>query len=229
MNDVTISRSTASPFPALPERLASLVSSRLCHDLISPLGAIGNGVELLQMSGDYPGLTKSPELGLIAESVEAARARIRWFRLAFGHASAEQRLALNELAGLMADIERQGRIRVRLEAQGDLPRSEARLILLGVMCLETALPWGGSILICRGAVGWRLLAEAARTKSDPALWAWLDADPALERVEPQPSEIHFPLLAAFAAQEGRSLGWELDEKGGEIWFHGAQSGLRQGG
>jgi len=218
MDDVTINLKPASPFPVLPERAASLVSSRLCHDLISPLGAIGNGLELLLMSGDYPGLAKSPEYSLIADSVEAARARIRWFRMAFGHAAAEQRTGLNELAGLLSDLEKSGRIRVRLEAEGDLPRSEARLILLGLMCLETALPWGGGILVCRGAVGWRLVAEAVRTKADPALWSWLGAEPGRDLPEAQPSEIHFPLLAAFAAQAGRGLTWELDERGGEIAF-----------
>ena len=66
--------------------LASLVAARLCHDLVSPLGAIGNGVELLEMSGDFPGISKSPELALITESVRSARARVRFFRTAFGHA-----------------------------------------------------------------------------------------------------------------------------------------------
>lgn len=49
------------PQPARDEaELASLVAARLCHDLVSPLGAIGNGVELLEMSGDFPGISKSP-------------------------------------------------------------------------------------------------------------------------------------------------------------------------
>ena len=60
--------------------LAQMVGSRLCHDLISPLGAIGNGVELLEMSPDFPGISDSPELRLIAESVAAARARM-WSRI----------------------------------------------------------------------------------------------------------------------------------------------------
>ena len=66
--------------------LVALVGSRLCHDLISPLGAIGNGVELLTMTAT----TLSPELQLITESVAAANARIKFFRLAFGRAG-EQR------------------------------------------------------------------------------------------------------------------------------------------
>ncbi|MDF3605620.1 histidine phosphotransferase family protein [Paracoccus sp. DMF-8] len=124
------------------QRLSALVGSRLCHDLISPLGAIGNGVELLQISGQFGGIASSPELQLISESVEAARSRISWFRVAFGHAAADQRFAASALADLLKGADRSGRIRIHLDAGGDLPRTEVRLILLALMCLETALPSG---------------------------------------------------------------------------------------
>lgn len=218
MDDLTIYRPSQPQDAIPPERLAALVGSRLCHDIVSPLGAIGNGLELLELSGEFPGLTKSPEMQLIAESVAAARARVRWFRMAFGHASAEQRLSLPELTGLLADVEKSGRMRLRLDATGDLPRDEARMILLALMCLETAMPWGGSVLLCRGASGWRLVAEGSRTKPDPALWSWLDRQPQRERPEPTPSEVHFLLLAGFAQSANRPLSWELDETGGEISF-----------
>ena len=51
--------------------LAALLGSRICHDLISPIGAIGNGLELLMMD---PG-THGPEMSLISESVGHANAR----------------------------------------------------------------------------------------------------------------------------------------------------------
>lgn len=224
MDDITIRRrpdDAAGIDPPMieAERLAALIGSRLCHDLVSPLGAIGNGLELLQLSGDFPGIGKSAEMQLVNESVQAARARIRWFRMAFGHAAADQRIALTELAGLLGDADRAGRIRVRLDAPGDLPRTEARMILLAFMCLETAMPWGGTVLVCRGARGWRLVAESGRIKSDPALWSWLDmAGGQRSRTEPGASEVHFALLSAFARQASRPLTWELDETGGEIAF-----------
>ncbi|MTH77276.1 histidine phosphotransferase family protein [Paracoccus aestuariivivens] len=218
MDDLTIGRTSTSHEPLSPERLAALVSSRLCHDLISPLGAIGNGLELLQMSDAFKGVVKSAEYALIAESVEASRSRVRWFRMAFGTASSEQRVSLSELTGILSDLEKGGRLRARIEAEGDLPRIEARMILLALMCFETGLPWGGSVLVCRGPQGWRLVAEATRAKIDPALWAWLDPKPGRERPDPVPSEVHFALLAACAESAGRGISWELDESGGEISF-----------
>ena len=123
--------------------LAQMVGSRLCHDLISPLGAIGNGVELLEMSPDFPGISDSPELRLIAESVAAARARIQAFRIAFGQAQGDQRVSRAELARLAEGVSAQGRLKVQLDAQGDFARADVRMVMLALMCLETALPWGG--------------------------------------------------------------------------------------
>ena len=45
--------------------LTELLSSRICHDLVSPLGAIGNGIELLLMTGTE----SSPEIALISDSI----------------------------------------------------------------------------------------------------------------------------------------------------------------
>lgn len=195
-------------------RLAALVASRLCHDLVSPLGAIGNGVELLQMGATG---APSPELGLVSDSVDAARARIRVFRVAFGQAGPDQRLGVPELTDLLRDLADDGRLRFQLDAQGDMPRTDARMILLAAMCLETALPWGGRVLVCRGANGWRLVAESTRVRQVPELWAWLDggADAA---VVPAASDVHFALLATHATAARKTLRAEIDDSGAEISF-----------
>ncbi|MDO5647447.1 histidine phosphotransferase family protein [Paracoccus sp. (in: a-proteobacteria)] len=195
--------------------LAALVGSRLCHDLVSPLGAIGNGVELLEMSPDFPGLSAAPEMALIAESIAAARARIQAFRMAFGSAAPDQRVGGAELSQLLAGLSAQGRLRLELNASGDFARPDVRMLILAVMCLETGLPWGGRVIILHTAPGWRLVAEATRTRPDPALWAWLGGENARS---PVASEVHFPLLAEAARQAGRVMEWELDETGAEIRF-----------
>lgn len=196
--------------------LAALVASRLCHDLVSPLGAIGNGVELMQLVA-APGQEPPAELALIAESVGAARARITSFRMAFG-AAGEQRISRGELEALLHDMVSSGRLRVELDSQGDQSRAEVKLVLLALMCLETALPWGGRVLVLRSVPGWRLVAEATRTRPDPGLWAWLGGDAALRRPSPMPAEVQFPILAAEARAQARRLAWEVDGSGAEISF-----------
>ena len=83
-----------------PSDLNDLIGSRICHDLISPLGAISNGLELLAMSQDMSG----PEVSLISESVDNANARIRFFRIAFGSSSPGQMTGANEIASILRDM-----------------------------------------------------------------------------------------------------------------------------
>ncbi|WP_042249937.1 histidine phosphotransferase family protein [Paracoccus sp. PAMC 22219] len=195
--------------------LAALLGSRLCHDLVSPLGAIGNGVELLEMSPDFPGLAQSPELRLIAEAVGAARVRIQAYRMAFGMAQGEQRIGRAELARLLDGMVDQGRLKITLDAQGDFARPQIRMLILAVMCMESAMPWGGRLIVLRDGQQWRLVAECDRSKVDPGLWAWLDGP------QPRalaPSEVHFALLAEASRAENRPLRHEFDGTGGEIAF-----------
>jgi histidine phosphotransferase ChpT len=195
--------------------LAALLGSRLCHDLVSPLGAIGNGVELLEMSPDFPGLAQSPELRLIAEAVGAARVRIQAYRMAFGMAQGEQRIGRAELARLLDGMVDQGRLKITLDAQGDFARPQIRMLILAVMCMESAMPWGGRLIVLRDGQQWRLVAECDRSKVDPGLWAWLDGPQSRTLA---PSEVHFALLAEASRAENRPLRHEFDGTGGEIAF-----------
>ena len=67
-----------------PMDLAALLCSRVCHDLISPAGAIVNGLEVLEESKDEE--TKTFALDLIKKSARTASARLQFCRLAFGAA-----------------------------------------------------------------------------------------------------------------------------------------------
>jgi histidine phosphotransferase ChpT len=64
--------------------LAALLCSRVCHDLISPAGAIVNGLEVLEESKDEE--TKVFALNLIKKSARTASARLQFCRIAFGAA-----------------------------------------------------------------------------------------------------------------------------------------------
>src|SRR3954463_15586807 len=64
--------------------LAALLCSRVCHDLISPTGAIVNGLEVLEEGTDEE--TKEFALDLIRKSAKTASARLQFCRIAFGAA-----------------------------------------------------------------------------------------------------------------------------------------------
>lgn len=191
--------------------LGALVGSRICHDLISPLGAIGNGVELIALSG----LDQTPEMALIAESVESASARIRFFRVAFGAAADEQSIGAPEIGAILEALDRSGRHRVVWRAGGG-PRREVKLAFLVVLCIESALPWGGTITAERDGASWRITGEADRAKIDPTLWTALGDVGAVLNVSS--SEVEFPLARDGAARLGRRLGIEIAETGVTVTF-----------
>ncbi len=180
--------------------LAALMGSRICHDLISPIGAIGNGVELLLMDG----AGRSPELALISDSVAHANARIRFFRVAFGAVgAADQRMGRPEVTGILADLMRGGRMTMDWQTPVDLSRREVKLAFLIILCLESAMPQGGAITAERGEARWSLRGVAARLRVDPTLWEML-SNPAIHP-EIGPAQVHFALLRDELARQHRRL------------------------
>ncbi len=188
--------------------LTALIGSRICHDLISPIGAISNGVELLAMAGAAPG----PEVSLIAESVAAANARIRFFRVAFGGGSTDQRIARGEAAGILADYTAGGRITAAWASDTDLSRAEVKLVYLMILCLETALPFGGRIRVEQEGRRWTVTGQSAKLRAEAGLWSLLaqgTPGPGLSA-----AQVQFALVGQQLRATGRRLLTDLGE--GEV-------------
>ena len=185
--------------------LAALVGSRICHDLISPIGAIGNGIELMMMDG----ATKGPEMALITESVAHANARIRFFRVAFGASGVDQRIGRNEVTSILSDMTRGGRISVEWVSPPDLPRRDVKLLFLLLQCAETALPYGGRVTIERNDARWLLEASGTKIRLDMALWECL-IDPGTAQ-EVTPAQVQFLLVPDEFTRQHRRLTAEITE------------------
>ena len=185
---------------------AALIASRICHDLISPIGAIGNGVELMAMArnGAAP-----PEVALIADSVANANARIRFFRISFGQARSDQRVARSDVLSILTDLSRVGRVAYGWTSAGDLARREVRLVFLLLQCVESALAYGGRIEVTQDGAGWAITAEARRLRIDPALWEVLSDLGPPDDIEP--GQVHFALVPEELARQGRRLITEIGE------------------
>ena len=188
--------------------LTALLGSRICHDLISPIGAIGNGVELLVMEG----LGKGPEITLISESVANASARIRYFRIAFGASNTDQRVGRPEIQSILDDLTRGSRLTIDWQAEGDQLRREVKLIFLAIQCLETAMAYGGIITIQRTDGRWTVKGTATKMKIDPDLWETL-SNPAAQH-EITAAQVHFALMPAELATQGRKF--QLDVRAADI-------------
>ncbi|MCC1491874.1 histidine phosphotransferase family protein [Cognatishimia sp. F0-27] len=186
--------------------LASLVGSRLCHDLISPIGAIQNGLELLSLAG---GDANAPEMTLIRESCESATARIRFFRVAFGSASENQIMSARDIASTLAGVSKGARMRGIWQVDGDLPRGQVQLAFLAHLCCETALPQGGEITVTRSGDDWTIRAQGPRIAIDESTWARLAGHGKDTPITPD--RVQFVLLADLALQRGVTLATRTDE------------------
>ena len=129
--------------------LTALLGSRLCHDLIGPVGAIGNGVELLLLARNG----SSDEVALLSESVTALTARLRFFRIAFGLARQDQIVQRSEVKSILADLHPSGRISVDWISPAELPRVEVKAAFLLLLCAESAIRGTGTIRVLRDEAG----------------------------------------------------------------------------
>jgi histidine phosphotransferase ChpT len=190
------------PQPDLP----ALVGSRICHDLISPLGAIANGLELMTMAGD----DQSPELALVSESVANATSRIKVFRIAFGVASADQTVGAKEVRAILDDLSASARVRYEWQGSGDVARNELKSVFLLMLCLESSMPYGGTVSIEAREGRWHMTAASARTRSLPEMWEIAAGRRDTDGVDP--ATVHFGLVGPALEAAGRRLEIEMTEQ-----------------
>jgi histidine phosphotransferase ChpT len=162
---MNISLHSSGPTAESEPDLIALLSSRICHDLVSPVGAIANGLELLEIAHG-----ESEEMTLIRSSVDSAMARLRFFRMAFGIGRPEQVVAARDVISILQDMYRDSRTSVYWTDDEDRPRTEVRLALLGLLCVEVATPWGGRVEVGRNAAAWTIHVDADRLRIDQTLW-----------------------------------------------------------
>jgi histidine phosphotransferase ChpT len=75
-------------------RVLELLSSKLCHDLVSPVSAINNGVELIE---DIGGSVVDEAMKLIGDSAGQASRRLRLYRIAYGRAGSDENLPVKDV------------------------------------------------------------------------------------------------------------------------------------
>src|SRR6476620_9983747 len=139
---------TSSSAPAADALdLAALLCSRVCHDLISPVGAIVNGLEVLD---DNP----KPEdrdcaLDLIRKSAKTASARLQFCRLAFGAAgSAGAQIDLGDAQNMAKGHIEDGKVTLSWNLPRLLlPKNRVKLLLNMLIIAQQTIPRGGTLTI----------------------------------------------------------------------------------
>lgn len=122
--------------------LGALLCSRICHDIISPVGAINNGLELLEEGG-----ADEDAMALIASSARSASARLQFARIAFGAAGSAgvqidtgdaQNVATSYMANEKPEFTWTG-------TRVFLPKNQVKLLLNLILIGISAIPRGGNL------------------------------------------------------------------------------------
>lgn len=154
--------------------LASLLCSRLCHDLLSPVGALNNGLEL--MADEQDPEMRERCLELLNESARASANKLKFFRLAFGAAGGfgdqidtrEARAALEGLFGADKRVELGWMVE-----DDELAKGAVKLLLNLALIAGDALVRGGRLDVgaerTNGKLELVIRAEGPRILLDPAL------------------------------------------------------------
>ncbi|WP_374377245.1 histidine phosphotransferase family protein [Dongia sp.] len=123
-----------------------LTCSRLCHDLISPIGAVNNGLELLEDEED-PALVAEAR-ALAARSARRASILLQAYRCAIGNAGNQASFGFGEAIKLARDFLEGGKVSlsgVPAMSPSDLPGGWSKLLLIMVILMSETLPRGGDL------------------------------------------------------------------------------------
>ncbi|MBL4871474.1 MAG: hypothetical protein JKX72_11030 [Robiginitomaculum sp.] len=138
----------SEPFPKLTAaHLAALLCARICHDLISPVGALSAALEVFDDDDNLD--MRDDAMELIKLSAAQASAKLQFLRLAFGAGgSASGVIASSELERLAIGVYGQGRVQLdwKLDRDG-LDKTASRVLLNLIMMAHMSIPRGGKMFV----------------------------------------------------------------------------------
>jgi histidine phosphotransferase ChpT len=169
---------SGTPIEALD--LAAMLCSRVCHDLISPVGAIVNGLEVLAEEKDEE--TKTFALDLIKRSATTASAKLQFCRIAFGAAgSAGAQIDLGDAESISRGFFEDDKTKLAW----NLPRvllakNRVKLLLNLLLVAGQTIPRGGQLTVNPigegDSMGFKVSAAGTNAKIQPAVAALLAGD-----------------------------------------------------
>lgn len=134
--------------------ILELVCSKLCHDLISPIGAINNGVEFLEDMGSGSDEVTS----LIAYSAQQASAKLQAYRMAYGAGGADDTIKPEDVQkAIQGMIGGDNKIKQEWDAWGNLgygddrPHGYCKILICALLLAIECLPKGGVLSVSAGS------------------------------------------------------------------------------
>ena len=189
--------------------LAALLCSRVCHDVISPVGAIANGLELFddpEMDAD----TKETALEMVRSSAKTASAKLKFCRIAFGAAgSAGASIDMGEAGETAKAFVGSEKVRLDwLAPRENRPKQQVKLLLNMLLMAMAGVPRGGLVTVEAVGDGFTARAKGERAKVPEAISQVLDGTADLGTLDARLVQPYYAKMLAQSA--GLKLAMTMD-------------------
>ncbi|MCC3862207.1 histidine phosphotransferase family protein [Pseudemcibacter aquimaris] len=193
---------------------ASLLCSRLCHDLISPVGAISNGIEILSDEDDE--MMRAEVMKLLELSAGQTSNRLKFYRLAFGAAGGiGAHVPIRDAKNATVSLFEGTQINLEWESEvGEMEKSALKVLLNVILVASETLIRGGDLIVNISVAGEKLNTEVT-VKADRIIFQ----DKAREMIcgevaemEADPKIAPAYLAASVAAEFGSKIEYISDEE-----------------
>lgn len=197
----------------LDVRVLEILASKICHDLISPVGAINNGIELIE---DIGGSVVNDAVKLISASGQQAARRLRLFRMAYGKAGAEASQTIKDTRTCASEYLSGTKAILHWEPTEPMEgfageTGGLKMVLNALMLAEETLSHGGTIKVealNMGSGGHGILISVTGSHAslhEPSMKA-LTGETPVEEITPR--TVHAYVCGKLAQHYGFSVSWE---------------------
>lgn len=191
--------------------LAALLCSRVCHDVISPVGAIANGLELMD-DPETDAELKATALDMVRSSAKTATAKLKFCRIAFGAAGS---------AGALIDLTEAGEVakafvgeeKVKLDWQApreNRPKQEVKLLLNMLLIALAGIPRGGVVTVSAEGENLTVRAKGERAKINEAMAAALAGTTDLTTLDARLVQPYYARILAISANKTLNMAMESE-------------------
>lgn len=134
--------------------ILELMASKVCHDIISPIGAVNNGIEFLTEMGDH---VDEEVVNLIAFSASQASAKLKAYRMAYGAGGADDSIKPEEVhQAIESIVGEEKKVIQEWDPYGELgygedrPKAYCKMLICGLILAMECLPKGGTLGVKAG-------------------------------------------------------------------------------
>lgn len=201
-------------------RVLELLASRICHDLVSPVGAVNNGIEFMEESGPE---ALEDALSLIKFSASQAAAKLQAFRYAYGAGGADANIKPEDIQrAFSAFISADGKVTQSWDpysplGQDGTPAGFCKVLMGALMLSHEFLPKGGNVTVRPGSPGQTVVtAESESAVARPGVKEAVNGDISLDDIDPK--LVHPFAVGLMAGKYGFSLSVH-DDTAGRVAVH----------